>query len=156
LYLFIFESLGTSELILIGIVALIFLGPRRLPEIARKAGKIMSELRGTANEFKQTWEREVDFEEETKALKIDNLLADDDDDKPIARENSILSDKEAEPAPIEVPAIKAMNKEEFDAIAATASGESENTNGHHEAPDVSEQESEQDEPDLLSDKRNWL
>jgi Tat protein translocase TatB subunit len=147
-YLFIFESLGTSELILIGIVALIFLGPRRLPEIARKAGKIMSELRGTANEFKQTWEREVDFEEETKALKIDNLLADDDDDKPIARENSILSE-----TPVEVPAIKAMNKEEFDAMAAAAStAEPVNTNGHHEATDVSEQE----EPDLLSDKRNWL
>ena len=59
MYLFIFESLGTSELILIGIVALIFLGPRRLPEIARKVGKMMADLRGTANEFKQTWEKEV-------------------------------------------------------------------------------------------------
>ena len=151
MYLFIFESLGTSELILIGIVALIFLGPRRLPEIARKAGKIMSELRGTANEFKQTWEREVDFEEETKALKIDNLLADDVDEKPVPRENSILSD--AASTPVEVPAIKTMNKDEFDAMAAAAAtSEPENTNGHRETTT----ESEQEEPDLLSDKRNWL
>lgn len=149
MYLFIFESLGTSELILIGIVALIFLGPRRLPEIARKVGKMMADLRGTANEFKQTWEREVDFEEETKALKIDNLL-DEADEKPVPRENSILSD--SEPTPIEVPAIKAMNKEEFDAMAAAAI-EPENTNGHHETADEPSQE---EEPDLLSDKRNWL
>ena len=150
MYLFIFESLGTSELILIGIVALIFLGPRRLPEIARKVGKVMADLRGTANEFKSTWEREVDLEEETKALSIDNLL-DEGDEKPIPREKSILPENESETAPIEVPAIKAMNKEEFDAMAAAAT-EPESTNGHHEAAD----ESEQEEPDLLSDKRNWL
>ena len=40
--LFIFESIGTSELLLVGIVALIFLGPRKLPELAKKAGKIMT------------------------------------------------------------------------------------------------------------------
>ena len=150
MYLFIFESLGTSELILIGIVALIFLGPRRLPEIARKVGKVMADLRGTANEFKQTWEKEVDFEEEAKALKIDNLLDEADDEKPVARGNSILSDNES--TPIEVPAIKAMNKEEFDAMAAAAT-EPENTNGNHEITDEPEPA---EEPDLLSDKRNWL
>ena len=73
MFLFILESIGTSELILIGIVALIFLGPRRLPEIAKKAGKIMSEFRGTANEFKQTWQQEVDFEDEKKALDLNEI-----------------------------------------------------------------------------------
>ena len=111
----------------------------------------MADLRGTANEFKQTWEKEVDFEEETKALKLDNLLEDDDDEKPVPRENSILSNNEGESTPIEVPAIKAMNKEEFDAMAAAAT-EPEKTNGHHQTAD----ESDQEEPDLLSDKRNWL
>ena len=151
MYLFIFESLGTSELILIGIVALIFLGPRRLPEIARKAGKIMSELRGTANEFRQTWEKEVDFEEETKALKIDNLLDEADEEKAVPRENSILSGNETS---IDVPAIKSMNKEEFDAMTSAAASEPESNNGHHhETTPETEQE---EEPDLLSDKRNWL
>ena len=150
MYLFIFESLGTSELILIGIVALIFLGPRRLPEIARKIGKVMADLRGTANEFKQTWEKEVDLEEETKAFRIDNLL-EEADEKPVPRENKIQAEIETEPTPVEVPAIKAMNKEEFDALAATAN-EPQSANGHHEPAE----ENEQEEPDLLSDKRNWL
>ena len=76
MFLFIFESIGTSELILVGVVALIFLGPRRLPEMARKLGKIMSEFRGTANEFKETWTREVNFEEEAKLLNIQDIETD--------------------------------------------------------------------------------
>lgn len=69
MFALILESLGTSELILIGIIALIFLGPRKLPEIARKLGKIMADFRNTTAEFKETWEREVNFEEEAKALR---------------------------------------------------------------------------------------
>ena len=152
MYLFIFESLGTSELILIGIVALIFLGPRRLPEIARKIGKVMADLRSTANDFKSTWEKEVDLEEEAKALRIDNILNDEPADKPVPRENSILRDSLGETATIEVPAIKAMNKEEFEAMTAVPEDVAAETNGHREPAE----EAETEEPDLLSDKRNWL
>lgn len=64
-YLFILESIGTSELILIGLVALIVFGPRKLPELARMLGKAMNEFRRSTDEFKRTWEKEVDFENET-------------------------------------------------------------------------------------------
>lgn len=143
MFLFILESLGTSELILIGIVALIFLGPRRLPEIARKIGKVIADLRGTANEFKSTWEKEVDFEEETKALRLD--LLEDEAEKPIARENSISN---TEPAGVELPAVRQIDKESFDAMTADGNSASESANGNRDEP--------QEEPDLLSDKRNWL
>jgi Tat protein translocase TatB subunit len=62
MFLFIFESIGTSELLLIGVIALIFLGPRKLPQMAKTIGKSMAEFRRATNEFKSTWEREVDFE----------------------------------------------------------------------------------------------
>lgn len=66
LYIFILESIGTSELLLIGLVALIVFGPRKLPELARMLGKARNEFRRTTDEFKQTWEREVDFDIEGK------------------------------------------------------------------------------------------
>jgi Sec-independent protein translocase protein TatA len=56
---------------MIGIIALIFLGPRRMPEIARKMGKIMAEFRTTTQDFKSTWEREVNIDAETKAFEVD-------------------------------------------------------------------------------------
>jgi Tat protein translocase TatB subunit len=93
MFLFIFESIGTQELILIGIVALIFLGPRRMPEMARKLGKIMSDFKNTTSEFRATWEREVNFEEESKALRTAFDDPDDLTSKPVARENSILAPK---------------------------------------------------------------
>lgn len=73
MFLFILESIGTSELILIGIIALIFLGPRKLPQIARTIGKAMADFRNTTNEFKSTWEREVNFQEEADALRSGDL-----------------------------------------------------------------------------------
>ena len=85
MYLFILESLGMSELILIGIVALIIFGPRKLPQIAKTVGKTMTEFRRASSEFKSTWEREVSFEDEegnTKAEK--NLL-----ESPRISENTI-------------------------------------------------------------------
>ena len=69
MYLFILESIGTSELILIGIVALIIFGPRKLPQMARTIGKMMAEFRGATNEFKTTWQREASFEEESNQIK---------------------------------------------------------------------------------------
>ena len=147
MFLLIFESIGTSELILIGIVALMFLGPRRMPEIARKLGKMMNEFRSTANDFKETWQREVDFEDEQKALRID--LIEDEVEKPtaVARENSILPSSE----PVIAPEIRQIDKEQFEALRNSTEIANGQENAVHD--DTSEPA---EEPDLLSDKRNWL
>lgn len=143
MFLFILESIGTSELILIGIVALIFLGPRKLPEIARKIGKVMADFRNTTNEFKSTWEREVDFEEEAKAFRLDAI--EEETGGPVARENSILAAKPAEQ--IEAPAVKEISPEDFEAVNAKSPDES-GANGNRAE--------ESEEADILSDKRSWL
>ena len=106
----------------------------------------MADLRGTAAEFKQTWEREVDFEEETKALRLD--LIEEEVTQPELTENSILPQSE----PIEsmsAPEIKSIDKERFDALRAEAGLPVNAENGNHEPAPA-------EEPDLLSDKRNWL
>lgn len=48
-----------GELILILLLALIVLGPRRLPEIARKLGQWTAELRASAREITKGLESEV-------------------------------------------------------------------------------------------------
>lgn len=73
MYLFILESIGTSELLLIGLIALIVFGPRKLPQMAKTIGRTMSEFKRAGQEFRSTWEREAVIEEEEKLFFKDPL-----------------------------------------------------------------------------------
>jgi len=68
MYLFILDSLGSTELLVILGAALIFFGPRRLPELSRQLGKGLAEFRRASEDFKRTWEQEVESE---KVRKVD-------------------------------------------------------------------------------------
>ena len=116
-----------------GIIALIFLGPRKLPEMARKIGKIMAEFRVTTNEFKETWQREVNFEEEAKALDLNTL-----ESEPIAREVTAAGQAQNELA---APAIREVDASAFDNLPAKT-----DDGGNSEALPA---------PDP-NDKANWL
>lgn len=61
-FAFILETIGSTELIFILVVALIFFGPRKLPQLARSMGKGLAEFRKASDDFKRTWEREVALE----------------------------------------------------------------------------------------------
>lgn len=62
MFAFILEGLGSTELIFILVVALIFFGPRKLPQLAKSMGKGLAEFRKASDDFKRTWEREVALE----------------------------------------------------------------------------------------------
>lgn len=69
-YFLFLESLGTPELLLIALVALIIFGPRKLPSLGRTIGKYTTEFKRASREFRDTWEREVqmaDMEEKPAA-----------------------------------------------------------------------------------------
>ena len=132
MFLFILESIGTSELILIGIIALIFLGPRKLPQLAKTIGKTMADFRNTTNEFKATWQREVDFEEEVRALR--SIDSDEPEPKPVPRGTT---NDEPENT-IAAPEIKQVNTDIFT------------------SPPNENETVETSSDDELSDKRNWL
>jgi sec-independent protein translocase protein TatA len=60
--LLVFEFLGTTELLVIAVVALILFGPRKLPEIGRTVGKGIAEFKRASDDFKRTWEYEVELD----------------------------------------------------------------------------------------------
>ncbi len=63
MFLLILDSLGSTELFFILVMALVFFGPRKLPQLSRSLGKNIAEFRKASEDFKRTWEREVAFEE---------------------------------------------------------------------------------------------
>ncbi|GAC1403725.1 MAG: hypothetical protein NVSMB56_18550 [Pyrinomonadaceae bacterium] len=56
------ESIGTSELLFIAVAALVLFGPRKLPELARTIGRSLNDFRRASDDFKRTWQREVETE----------------------------------------------------------------------------------------------
>lgn len=77
-YLFIFEFLGTTELLVILVVALVLFGPRKLPQLSRSLGKSLGEFKRASEEFKQTWEREVALESAEKERAIEQAMLPED------------------------------------------------------------------------------
>ena len=63
-------GIGIPELIVIFIVALIFIGPKRLPDLARTLAKALAEFRNVAEEVKENLDIDgVLAEEKEKLLK---------------------------------------------------------------------------------------
>lgn len=46
-------GLGFSEIVLVAVVALIAIGPKKLPEAARNAGRILAQLRNALEDLKR-------------------------------------------------------------------------------------------------------
>lgn len=63
-------GIGMPELIIIFVIALIIIGPKKLPDLARALGKGMAEFRKATNEIKSN----LDMEDELKG--IEEELAD--------------------------------------------------------------------------------
>lgn len=62
--------LGTQEMIVIFLLALLLFGPKKLPELGRTAAKALAEFRRASNDLKQQFEREMHaIEKETQPLK---------------------------------------------------------------------------------------
>ena len=61
------EFIGTSELLVVLVVALIIFGPRKLPELGRSLGQALHQVRSASEDFKRTWETEARLEPERGA-----------------------------------------------------------------------------------------
>lgn len=82
-------GIGTTEILVILVVALIVLGPKSLPKVARTLGKGLAEFRRVSTDFQRTINTEIALDEHDKEKK--------------AAEKKIFGDEsskaEAKPAP---------------------------------------------------------
>lgn len=53
------KRMSFSETVFLFVLALMIFGPKKLPEIARQAGKLLGEFRRASNEFKAQIEQEI-------------------------------------------------------------------------------------------------
>jgi len=53
-------GIGMQEIILVLLIALIFLGPKRIPEIAKSLGKALREFRKASSDLREEIEKEIE------------------------------------------------------------------------------------------------
>ncbi len=92
-------GIGSTELILLAVVALIVIGPRDLPKVLRTVGQVMTKVRAMAREF------QGHIEDAAKDSGLDDLKKD------ISKAtnfdvNETLSDVTREPGKVSTPAPK--------------------------------------------------
>jgi len=94
-------DIGFSELMVIGIVALIVIGPERLPKVARTLGHLLGRAQRYVNDVKSDISREVQLDE---LKKLQSQVSDS------AREleSSVRQEYETARSAIEAPAQEAV------------------------------------------------
>ena len=104
-------GVDTSELLVVAIVALLFIGPKELPRVMMKVGRWVGQMRGYARHFTAGIEnviREAELEEMEKKWREENqrILAQHpaDADYPEPVMTSLPPDGDQPNLPLEVPA----------------------------------------------------
>lgn len=88
-------GIGLPELIIILIVALLVVGPSKLPELAKTLGKAFTEFRRMADEVKETFEEEVMEEEQTKTAETTAEIKTDENKQDELKQEEVKKDETA-------------------------------------------------------------
>ncbi len=136
MFLLILESLGSTELVFILIMALVFFGPRKLPQLSRTLGKNLASFRRASEDFKRTWDREVTLDELNFQKEVDSLRSFDD--------NSILDNAQVG-QPLQPPTIEPVPADRIIPRGA-----------NNEDVVASPETADAYDPSVPSPKREWL
>jgi sec-independent protein translocase protein TatB len=89
-------DLGWSELLLVAVLAIIFVGPKDLPKLMRTAGQYVAKMRAMAREFQNSFE---DLARETELEELRKQIADlrDETMKPLDDMKAAMNSATSEP-----------------------------------------------------------
>ncbi|RNC66304.1 MAG: TatA/E family twin arginine-targeting protein translocase [Desulfuromonadales bacterium] len=92
-------GIGMPELIVILVIALIVIGPQKLPDIARSLGKGLAEFKRASDDFQRNLAEEVRAQDEKeKAAKESETVAEEPPKRDLAAEVKAYEDKAAQEA----------------------------------------------------------
>lgn len=68
-------GLGFSEILVLGVIALIFLGPEQLPELARTVGRFVNDLKRSTESITEDLKSQVriDLDEKRRELSVETV-----------------------------------------------------------------------------------
>ncbi len=111
-------GISFSELLLVGLVALLVLGPERLPGAARTAGLWVGRLKRSFNAIKQEVEREIGADEIRRQLHNEHILSLEQEAR------KILAPTQQQPTPVDPVAEQTIHAPGAAPVAdATPAGE---------------------------------
>ncbi len=118
-------GIGMPELIIILVIALIVIGPSKLPDLAKALGKGMAEFKKATQEIKESLDLNEDFEEVKKGLvdTVSELNEPLDLEEPQKEEDEESIDRDID----EVPASEEGSNKEMEPAEETTPELSEET-----------------------------
>jgi sec-independent protein translocase protein TatB len=96
-------DVGFSEILLTSAIALVVLGPERLPKVARQVGNWMGRARAMARQLSEQLEREVNADELLKAQNKTKSVTSVPTPPPVAAAPPVTDPPAATAAPAEAP-----------------------------------------------------
>ncbi|WP_223569508.1 Sec-independent protein translocase protein TatB [Pseudomonas sp. BF-R-26] len=110
-------GISFSELLLVGLVALLVLGPERLPGAARTAGLWVGRLKRSFNAIKQEVEREIGADEIRRQLHNEHILSLEQEAR------KIFTPTQQEPTLVEPVATQTIHAPAAEAMPVAAAAE---------------------------------
>ena len=109
-------GLGIGEFVLVLVVALIVLGPKQLPKVARQLGRATREFKRAAREFQNTLS-EVDLDKEVEEYKSRVADLQKDVEKSLQEpDKSPIPNSEDEPFNLELPSGVVSQEDPIDSL----------------------------------------
>jgi Tat protein translocase TatB subunit len=95
-------GIGMQEILIILLVALVVIGPKRLPEVARTLGKGFAEFKKATDDFQETVRKDLEQDKhEDFVKKYPHLMPEEEETEGTAednKDNETVSSEEPQPA----------------------------------------------------------